>query len=150
MDKTLKRLNRGSVDYISVPDLANSREYIILDTRKKEEYSVSHLRDAIWTGYREFRIDHIPDYVTDKNTPIVVYCSVGVRSEDIGEKLREAGYSNVKNLYGGIFEWKNKGFPVFNMDGKETDTVHAFSKRWGKLLKMGVKVYNDAASGKNE
>ena len=40
---------------------------------------------------------------------IIVYCSIGVRSEDIGEKLKELGYTKILNLYGGIFDWKNKG-----------------------------------------
>ena len=53
----------------------------------------------------------------------------------------QAGYSNVKNLYGGIFEWKNEGHPVYDSEGKETEKVHAFSKHWGKLLKEGKKVY---------
>jgi len=33
-----------------------------------------------------------------------VYCSLGIRSEVIAKKLKKAGYTNVFNLYGGIFE----------------------------------------------
>jgi len=72
----------------------------------------------------------------------VVYCSIGVRSEDIGEKLMDAGYNNVTNLYGGIFEWKNKGNQVYDTLGNETERVHAFNKHWGKLLSKGEKVYD--------
>lgn len=147
LDKTLKRLNKGSVAYLSVPDLATGPSPILLDTREQEEYTVSHLRDAIWVGYREFHVDTVLRQFPDKNSALVVYCSVGVRSENIGEKLKRAGYTHVKNLYGGIFEWKNRGYPVFNMDGKETDSVHAFDKRWGKLLKKGIKVYDGTGSG---
>ena len=28
--------------------------YQVLDTREKEEYQVSHLKDAIWVGYDQF------------------------------------------------------------------------------------------------
>lgn len=146
IDRTLEKLNKGSVDYISVEELAEGSGLTILDTRKKEEYTVSHLKNALWVGYTQFNIDTAWQKIQDKGTPVVVYCSVGVRSEDIGEKLREAGYTNVKNLYGGIFEWKNRGYPVYNMDGLETNKVHAFNKRWGKLLKIkdSYKVYNDS------
>ena len=72
---------------------------------------------------------------------IVVYCSLGIRSEKISEKLKAEGYSNVRNLYGGIFEWKNKGFEVFDSEGKETEKVHAYSKSWSKWLKNGEKIY---------
>ena len=46
-------------------------------------------------------------------------------------------------MYGGIFEWKNKGFKVFDSEEKETENVHAFSKEWSKWLKKGVKVYDE-------
>ena len=72
---------------------------------------------------------------------IVVYCAVGVRSEDIGEILLASGYSEVKNLYGGIFEWKNQGRIVIDSLKKETENVHAYSKYWGRLLTRANKVY---------
>jgi rhodanese-related sulfurtransferase len=145
IDRTLERLNKGSVDYISVEELGHGTGYFLLDTRKDEEYSVSHLKGALWVGYQQFSFDSVLQTIQDKQAPLVVYCSVGVRSEDIGEKLMTAGYTNVKNLYGGIFEWMNHGYPVYNMEGQETNMVHAYNKRWGKLLKVqdSNKVYGD-------
>ncbi|MCW5515121.1 rhodanese-like domain-containing protein [Muriicola sp. Z0-33] len=142
IDKSLRRLNDESVPYIYGDDL-NSKEVILLDTRKKEEYKISHLNAALWVGYEEFRIDSISKLIPDKDKAVVVYCSIGVRSEDIGEKMIKAGFTNVKNLYGGIFEWKNQGYPVYNPEEMETDSVHAYSKKWGKLLTNAIKVYDD-------
>lgn len=71
----------------------------------------------------------------------MVYCSIGVRSEQIGEQLKQVGYSNIKNLYGGIFEWKNTGNTVVDSLDNPTEKVHAFTKTWGKLLRKGNKVY---------
>jgi rhodanese-related sulfurtransferase len=68
--------------------------------------------------------------VKDKNTNIIVYCSIGVRSEQIGEKLKKLGYKNLHNLYG-IFEYKNSGGQVVNNQNKVTDSVHT-------LIKLGV------------
>lgn len=141
LERTLKQLNSGSVPYIYVNELQEESDKVFLDTRKREEYEVSHLKNAIWVGYKDFQKDSITAKVTDKNTPIVVYCSIGVRSEDIGEKLQKAGFTNVENLYGGIFEWKNQGKPVYKNDS-ETDSVHTFNKQWGKLLNSGIKVYD--------
>ena len=80
-------------------------------------------------------------FFKNKNSKIVVYCSLGVRSEDVAEKLKKAGYSNVYNLYGGIFEWKNNDLEVLNLNEKPTDSIHIYSKAWSKWLKKGVKVY---------
>lgn len=142
ISRTLKQLNKESVPYISVDGLSQNSDVILLDTRKKEEYDVSHLENAIWVGYKEFEIDSVLSRIPENNSEIVVYCSIGVRSEDIGEKLMKAGYSNVSNLYGGIFEWKNEGKIVYDTLGNETERVHAFNKHWGKLLTEGEKVYN--------
>ena len=79
----------------------------------------------------------------DKNAKIVVYCSLGIRSEDVAEQIMKAGYTNVYNLYGGIFEWKNKDQKVVNEKGKATENVHAFNKEWGKWLKKGKKIYGE-------
>ena len=141
LDRTLKQLNAESVPYVQVDELNSLENTVLLDTRKKEEFEVSHLKNAIWVGYENYKEEKVTSQIGDKDTPIIVYCSIGVRSEDIGEKLQKAGYTNVKNLYGGIFEWKNKGKTVYNNDSIETDSVHTFDRQWGKLLKKGIKIY---------
>lgn len=142
LDKALKRWNNESVPYAQVEDLKSIQNMVLLDTRQREEFDVSHLKNAIWVGYEGFDEESVTSKITDKNAPIVVYCSIGVRSEDIGERLLKAGYTDVKNLYGGIFEWKNQGNSVYNTKAMETDSVHAFDKEWGKLLRQGIKVYS--------
>ena len=142
MDKAIKKWNKESVPYIQVEELEKLDDVLLLDTRKVEEFSVSHIKNALWVGHKEFELDSINEHITDKDKKIVVYCSIGVRSEDIGEKLLQAGYSNVQNLYGGIFEWKNKGYTIYDSEGNETEKVHAFNKHWGKLLKNGDKVFD--------
>ena len=80
--------------------------------------------------------------IKNKDAQIVVYCSLGVRSEDIAEILKKAGYTNIQNLHGGIFNWKNNNLPLVNAKQKQTDSVHVYSKKWGKWLTNGVKVTN--------
>ena len=143
IDNALKKWNRGTVPYIHADTLAQQKNhYVLIDTRAIDEYRVSHLKEAYWTGDKEFDKDSVMARIPDKKTPIVVYCSIGVRSEDLGEKLMALGYSDVKNLYGGIFEWVNKGFPVYDKKEEETNKVHAFNKHWGKLLIKGERVYD--------
>lgn len=115
----------------------------LLDTREKEEFETSHLKNSIWVGHEDFNLSRVKSILPEKDTPIVLYCSIGVRSEDIGEKLQKAGYTNVKNLHGGIFQWKNEGYPVYDLAQKETQKVHAYSKFWGRLLTKGEKIYSN-------
>lgn len=141
IDATIEKLNKNTVDYITVPQLAQELGIILLDTRKQEEFEVSHIKNALWVGHKKFQLEAVENEVPDKTSAIVVYCSIGVRSEKIGEKLIRAGYTNVKNLYGGIFEWKNQGFPVYDLTNNETEKVHAFNRFWGKYLNNAEKVY---------
>ncbi len=142
MSDLLKKYNNKSVPYISVQELAMPKtEAIILDARELKEYETSHIKNAISVGYDFFKIETITEKIPNKNTKIVVYCSLGIRSEHIAEKLKKAGYTNLFNLYGGIFEWKNKDFIVYNSEEEVTENIHTFSKEWSQWLTKGIKVY---------
>ncbi|CAM1343089.1 rhodanese-like domain-containing protein [Tenacibaculum amylolyticum] len=143
LKRVLKKYNSESVPYISVTDLKKDQENVVLlDTREPQEFNVSHLKNALIVGYDHFNLTKtLQKLPKDKSSKIVVYCSLGIRSEDIGEQLLKAGYTNVYNLYGGIFEWKNNGYSLINNQKKTTEKVHAFNKEWGKWLTKGIKVY---------
>ncbi|MBC7571312.1 MAG: rhodanese-like domain-containing protein [Spirosoma sp.] len=138
-DLMLKALYKETVPTITVPELRKTSTVVLLDTRAKAEYDVSHLPGARWVGYTDFDLSRVQDI--PKNANVVVYCSVGYRSEKIGEKLQTAGYQHVHNLYGSLFEWVNQGNPVVDSSGKPTQRVHAFSRSWGIWLHRGEKVY---------
>ncbi len=136
----LKTLLSHSVPEVDVPEAAaKPGNTVFLDAREREEYEVSHIKGARFVGYDHFTMETVSNL--PKSTPLVVYCSVGYRSEKISEQLIAAGFNNVSNLYGGIFEWKNQGHTVVNPAGETTDSIHAYSRTWGIWLKNGEKVY---------
>jgi rhodanese-related sulfurtransferase len=137
--KMLDTLLKHTVKEISPKAAAAAaKNTIFLDARPASEYNVSHLQNAIRVGFTDFSFDKLAGI--NKTTPIIVYCSVGYRSEKITEKLNNAGYANVQNLYGGIFEWVNEGKPVTDSVGL-TNNVHAYNKAWGKWVVKGNKKY---------
>ncbi len=156
LDKLLKQHNDNGVPYITVEELAMPKtKAVLLDAREPKEYKVSHLKEAVCVGYDEFKLDKVLEQYPNKDEEIVVYCSLGIRSETVAKKLKAAGYTNVKNLYGGIFEWKNKDHIVYDAQEKETNNVHTFNKEWSKWLEKGVKIYEadkkeEAKKGKRE
>ncbi len=139
-DRLLRLMLNNSVPVISVQELkAEKDKALVLDAREPEEYAVSHLSGATPVGYSQLNLLALDKVAKDR--PIIVYCSVGYRSQKVTQTLAEKGFTNVKNVYGGIFEWVNQGYPVVNKQGP-TDSVHAFSPSWGKWLERGQKVYN--------
>lgn len=140
--KKLNQLYRKSVPVISPAALANRLESgpapILLDTRSPAEYHVSHLPGAIFADYDHF--DEQAAAHLDRKAPVIVYCTVGYRSERIGERLQKMGFTDVHNLYGGIFEWVNTGHSVVGSDNQPTTRVHTYNQDWGKWLDKGEKV----------
>lgn len=144
MDELLKTYNTRSIPYISVEELRMMQmndSVIILDSREQREFQVSHIQSAKNVGFNDFTSEGKQLQQLKKDSPIIVYCSVGIRSEQIGEKLEKAGFTNVKNLYGGIFEWKKKNYPIIDSTGTDTENVHTFSKMWSKYLHAGNPIY---------
>jgi rhodanese-related sulfurtransferase len=139
-DVLLRSMIKKTVPIIKVDELESKKnEVVLLDARELNEYEVSHLKNARHVGFNNFSLESVKDI--PKTAPIVVYCSIGVRSEKIGEKLVAAGYSNVRNCYGSIFEWVNQGNEVVDMQDKPTKKIHAYNKKWGVWVNKGEKVY---------
>ena len=135
-DKMAKKMADKTVPIIKSPQVVKlqkkGKAVIFLDARELAEYKVSHIKDAIHIGYDNFKIKSVSKL--DKNATIVVYCSVGYRSGKIGKKLREAGFTSVFNLYGGLFDWANNGNPIYSKKGV-VKKVHPYNAKWGKWLK---------------
>ena len=104
---------------------------LLLDARTQEEFEVSHLRDARFAPSVEDALEALSGVARDH--PIVVYCAVGFRSSVLARTLAARGYANVHNLEGSIFDWANRGLPVYR-GGREVKEVHPYNWRWRKLL----------------
>lgn len=142
-DEKLKILYKNTVPLIKpqqlVSELNRDSSLVVLDCRESQEYETSHIQKAKNVGFNNFTLKSVQDIPKDRM--IIVYCSAGYRSERIGEKLQKVGYTRVYNLYGGIFEWVNQDYPVYNSQNEKTKKVHVYSKEWGQWLKKGEKIY---------
>ncbi|NJR40899.1 MAG: rhodanese-like domain-containing protein [Leptolyngbyaceae cyanobacterium CSU_1_4] len=113
---------------------------LILDTRSEAEYAVSHLAEAQRLESADLAIAPALKNIS-MQTPIIVYCSVGYRSAKVAQQLINAGFQNVFNLEGGLFQWVNEGCSVKQFcpgalvrDGQPTQRVHPYNAVWGRLL----------------
>ena len=132
---------RNTIPLLSVKEFKqfDRHNFFILDAREEEEFEVSHLKNARHVGYYWFDMRSVYDIPYDAT--VVVYCTIGNRSERIAEKLRRAGYDCVFNLYGGILEWVNTGNPVYKSNGVQTSEVHTYSRELSQWAERGSKVY---------
>jgi rhodanese-related sulfurtransferase len=68
-----------------------------------EEYNIGG--QLIPLGSLPVRLNEIPQ---DKEAEIVMYCRSGGRSGMAKQFLEQNGYSNVRNLVGGMLEWQRR------------------------------------------
>lgn len=73
---------------------------VIIDTRSPQEYAAGHVEGALLMPHDAIG-GLIEERVPDKNTPILLYCRSGRRSEMARKTLVSLNYTSVENL-GGI------------------------------------------------
>lgn len=123
-----------TIPVISVADAYEAKDqHVFLDARELDEFETSHIANARHVGYDDFDIQSVKASIP-KDAQIIVYCSIGYRSEKIGVILKNYGYQHVYNLYGSIFEWVNQHHAVYNLDGDRVLQLHAYSKKWSKWV----------------
>jgi rhodanese-related sulfurtransferase len=78
----------------------------IIDVRYNDEFILGHIPNSINIPLKTIKEDIINSIDIKKDSQIVVYCSDGERSTQVAEILVNLGYSNVRDLIGGINSWK--------------------------------------------
>jgi rhodanese-related sulfurtransferase len=147
------RLEFADVRRISTAELAQTAKSmptpVLLDGREAAEFAVSHL-----PGARSFPPGSDPAQTLadlPKDASIVIYCSVGYRSALAARTLTAAGFRDVRNLEGSIFQWANEDRPLVR-GGDDvnatvpTSQVHPYNPRWGLLLRPERRADVDAPS----
>ena len=96
---------------ITVAQAAEKRDQgaFILDVRQPEEWTQFHIPGAtlIPLGDLPSRLSEVP-----KDREVVVVCRTGNRSAQGRDILRNAGYTLVTSMTGGVTEWQAQGLPI--------------------------------------
>jgi molybdopterin/thiamine biosynthesis adenylyltransferase/rhodanese-related sulfurtransferase len=106
---------RSAVPEIAVVDAHRlfqvNGKITFVDIREPEELSLGYIKGAVFVRGDELEMQarHL---LPDKQAPLVLYCSSGIRSLLTAQTLKEIGYSDVRTLAGGIEAWKAAGYDV--------------------------------------
>ncbi|SDF42749.1 molybdopterin-synthase adenylyltransferase MoeB [Terriglobus roseus] len=97
------------IPQISVEELKAKREEgkaFILDVREPHEVQIVSIgAQLIPVGELEQRVGEIASH---KNDEVLVHCRSGARSQKASLILKNAGFTNVKNVAGGILAWADR------------------------------------------
>jgi rhodanese-related sulfurtransferase len=99
---------------VSAPNLmaeVNTSAPVLIDVRSADERSQGYIAasEHIWIDEFVNRLDELP---SDRSTPIVVFCQSGYRGGMAAVMLNLLGYTNVRNLAGGVNSWMVAGLPL--------------------------------------
>ncbi len=89
----------------------NAYDYQVLDVREVDEFAGGHIPGAahMYVGFLEERLKELS---LDKDRPVVVTCGVGHRAGLGVSILLRAGFTDVRNLLGGMKAWHALELPV--------------------------------------
>ena len=122
--------------------LAQATNPQILDVRSPQEFAENHLKGAV-----NF---HVPDDETfakavvglNKKNPVFVYSINNGRSVTVSKKLKQAGFTEVYALPGGIAHWIGAGKPVV-----QAEAVHGLTQdEYQKLVTADNVILVDVGS----
>lgn len=96
---------------ISIDEAARLRDAgaFVLDVREPYEYAEAHIDGAtlIPLGELQARLSEVP-----RDKQVVVVCRSGNRSQSGRDVLRNAGFSSVASMTGGLIRWNASGKPL--------------------------------------
>ena len=84
---------------------------VTLDVRTPGEFAEGYIEGARLIDFQSGNFEN--EIATlDKNATYAVYCRSGNRSGQAVKAMKDAGFSNVFNMNGGVIEWANAGLPL--------------------------------------
>ncbi len=103
----------------------------LIDVREPIEHAEEHIDGSKLIplgqlGRRASEIDH--------NQPIVITCRSGKRGAEALKKLQAMGFTDARNLEGGILAWKAAGLPV----GRSARNVFPLMQQVQLTIGLGV------------
>ncbi len=99
----------AEIDTVQANKLYQDKNVVFIDVREQSEWDSFHIPGTtlIPLGQLANRLKEIP-----KDRPVVVVCRSGNRSQQGRDILKQAGYTNVTSMAGGVTSWKSQGFPI--------------------------------------
>lgn len=96
---------------VLVRDNASNPDFKILDVRTPAEFAAGHIPGAVNINIGS------ADFVSeleklDRSKLYLVACRSGSRSARALDIMGGMGFTNVRNLFGGMIEWEAAGLPV--------------------------------------
>ena len=105
---SVERNTKSHLDPKEWNELIKDKDTHIIDTRKPFEYKVGTFKKSVNPNINNFR--DFPKYLNklQKNNPVAMFCTGGIRCEKTSVYLKKKGFKNIYQLNGGILNYLKK------------------------------------------
>lgn len=136
-DVTNKGVHLSAEDFNMI---TGRKETILVDMRNHYESEVGHMKNAIRPDADTFR-EELPLVVNmlkeQKDQPVVMYCTGGIRCEKASAYLKHVGFKDVYQLNGGIIEYTRQ-CEEQGLENKFIGKNFVFDERLGERISDDV------------
>ena len=81
-------------------------DFVFIDVREEHEYEDFNLGATLVP--LGTLMERIPEFDSSKDSEVVVHCRSGKRSAAAKMAMEQMGFTKVRNLLGGVLDWKEK------------------------------------------
>ena len=92
-------------------NVINSEGGVFVDLRDAGAFKQGHIADAVHIPMPKLPKSH-GELEPYREKPVVLVCNMGQQVGTAGKQLREAGFSKVYKMAGGMMEWSNLQLPT--------------------------------------
>lgn len=96
--------------------LFESKQVLMYDIREPQEHATGVANGARLLPMSQLnqRVGEIPK---DPAQPVLIICNTQNRSGNVVKAMKDAGWTNVRYVHGGMSEWAKKGWPMIKPTG---------------------------------
>lgn len=134
--------------------LGSEERSMILDIRSETAFHLSRIKGARHVSENSL-VSYVESQPGERTTPIIVYCSVGIRSFSVAEQLRERGFPHASSIAGGFTAWRAGGGETVRDTAFSVGQIERYSRNMylkeigeaGQIKLMNSKVLLVGAGG---
>ncbi len=91
--------------------LVESKQVLMFDIREPNEHATGVASAAVLLPMSQLnqRLHEIPK---DPSQPVLLICNTQNRSGKVAQSMKEAGWTNVRYVHGGMSTWAKNGWPM--------------------------------------
>jgi molybdopterin/thiamine biosynthesis adenylyltransferase/rhodanese-related sulfurtransferase len=106
--RELLRATKAQIREVTPEQAEQLQGATFLDVREADEHDQGTIPGSVFLPRGNLELS-IEGKISDKSTPVIVYCAGGARSALAAKSLADLGYTDVVSMSGGFNQWKNEG-----------------------------------------